>query len=71
MDSSEDYSFCGNGWESSSKKSSTPRSNGCNSDIGDMCFIMLEYIKDAMKVSPYELFIINLSPLFNLCDPLK
>lgn len=34
-----------------SQRAKPSRSNvGFNADIGDMCFIMLEYIKDAMKV---------------------
>lgn len=51
MENNDDYNYFMNGWDSSPKKPGTPRSNvGYNADIGDMCFIMLEYIKDAMKV---------------------
>lgn len=51
MENSNDYKFYTNGWDSSARKCNTARSNvGFNADIGDMCFIMLEYIKEAMKV---------------------
>lgn len=58
MENTEEYNYYRNGFESSTSTSSsspkrpnTSRSNvGFNADIGDMCFIMLEYIKDAMKV---------------------
>lgn len=54
MDGDEECSYscvnnCNNGgWDSSHK--SSPQRGSSNSDLGDMSFMMLDYIKEAMKV---------------------
>lgn len=53
MDGDEEcsYTYTNGGWDSYSRKTSQQRSSGgSNSDLGDMSFMMFDYIKDAMKV---------------------
>lgn len=63
MDGDEESSYaCVNGfaWEGSPRKTSQQRSSGgSNSDLGDMSFMMFDYIKEAMKVyiSTYPQFL--------------
>lgn len=55
MDGDEEVNFaCKDGLarEGSCRKTSQQRSNaGSNSDLGDMSFMMFDYIKEAMKVN--------------------
>lgn len=72
MDGEEDVSYyCTNLWETMHKKppphEMTRQASGCNSDLGDMCFMMVEYIKDAMKVILNLYCVHNELFVFNYC----
>lgn len=49
MDGEDDVSY----WENS-RKGNQSRSCSATSDLGDMSFMMLDYLKDAMKVGLYK-----------------
>lgn len=62
MDGDEEQTYTcinGGGWDSGSRKTSQQRSSGgSNSDLGDMSFMMFDYIKEAMKVGMLGTFFI-------------